>query len=338
MPCSTPPKRRRASRSSSTISSSGSTRRPATMTFETPRRQGSRRCRRRDRRRRSRLGGARPTARLPAPSTSVSTSSTTATRSCTSRPQHGEFALDPGRPAHLAARLVDDDRPAQPRPLVHVHAVLAQRRDGVLRGAEQPGGDRAPLPRPTIPDFVPLAPTLVDDYQHNPVGSARHRARRAVARRRRVGLLGDAAHAIVPFYGQGANSAFEDVVELDRCLDETGRRLGGGAAAVRAPPAGRTPRRSPRWPSTTSSRCATASPRRCSAWRSASSTAWSARCQASTCSRYELVSFTTTPVRRGAPPRPAASTQRCSARRGRLGARCAQRTIGATLQGGCGDE
>jgi kynurenine 3-monooxygenase len=37
-----------------------------------------------------------------------------------------------------------------------------------------------------------------------------------------VGLLGDAAHAIVPFYGQGANCAFEDVVELDRCLDDTG--------------------------------------------------------------------------------------------------------------------
>jgi kynurenine 3-monooxygenase len=38
----------------------------------------------------------------------------------------------------------------------------------------------------------------------------------------RVGLLGDAAHAIVPFYGQGANCAFEDVVELDRCLEDTG--------------------------------------------------------------------------------------------------------------------
>jgi kynurenine 3-monooxygenase len=35
-------------------------------------------------------------------------------------------------------------------------------------------------------------------------------------------LLGDAAHAIVPFYGQGANCAFEDVVELDRSLDDTG--------------------------------------------------------------------------------------------------------------------
>ena len=40
--------------------------------------------------------------------------------------------------------------------------------------------------------------------------------------RGRIGLLGDAAHAIVPFFGQGMNCAFEDVVELDRCLEETG--------------------------------------------------------------------------------------------------------------------
>lgn len=35
-------------------------------------------------------------------------------------------------------------------------------------------------------------------------------------------LLGDAAHAIVPFHGQGMNCAFEDCLELDRCLEETG--------------------------------------------------------------------------------------------------------------------
>jgi len=33
-------------------------------------------------------------------------------------------------------------------------------------------------------------------------------------------LLGDAAHAIVPFHGQGMNCAFEDCAELDRLLDE----------------------------------------------------------------------------------------------------------------------
>lgn len=34
-------------------------------------------------------------------------------------------------------------------------------------------------------------------------------------------LLGDAAHAIVPFHGQGMNCAFEDCVELDRMLGES---------------------------------------------------------------------------------------------------------------------
>jgi kynurenine 3-monooxygenase len=32
--------------------------------------------------------------------------------------------------------------------------------------------------------------------------------------------MGDAAHAIVPFYGQGMNASFEDVVEFDTFLDE----------------------------------------------------------------------------------------------------------------------
>ena len=40
----------------------------------------------------------------------------------------GEFATRPGRAAHLAARLVDDDRPAEPGPVLHLHAVLAEGR------------------------------------------------------------------------------------------------------------------------------------------------------------------------------------------------------------------
>jgi kynurenine 3-monooxygenase len=72
------------------------------------------------------------------------------------------------------------------------------------------------------PDFVPLAPDLVDDYQHNPIGMLGTVRCAPWQVDGRVGLLGDAAHAIVPFYGQGANAAFEDVVELDRCLDECG--------------------------------------------------------------------------------------------------------------------
>jgi kynurenine 3-monooxygenase len=73
------------------------------------------------------------------------------------------------------------------------------------------------------PDAAELMPGLVDDYQHNPVGSLVtvkcwpwvHRGEGAT-----LALLGDAAHAIVPFFGQGANCAFEDCVEIDRCLSE----------------------------------------------------------------------------------------------------------------------
>jgi kynurenine 3-monooxygenase len=71
------------------------------------------------------------------------------------------------------------------------------------------------------PDVPPLAPDLVADYQRNPVGLLGTVHCGPWQAYGRVGLIGDAAHAIVPFYGQGANCAFEDVVELDRCLAET---------------------------------------------------------------------------------------------------------------------
>jgi kynurenine 3-monooxygenase len=62
---------------------------------------------------------------------------------------------------------------------------------------------------------VPLIPGLAHDFAANPVGmlgtlrlSRWHLDHRAL-------LVGDAAHAIVPFHGQGMNCAFEDCVELD---------------------------------------------------------------------------------------------------------------------------
>jgi kynurenine 3-monooxygenase len=72
------------------------------------------------------------------------------------------------------------------------------------------------------PDLPPLAPDLVEEYFRNPVGLLGTVHCAPWQAYGRVGLIGDAAHAIVPFYGQGANCAFEDVVELDRCLDDTG--------------------------------------------------------------------------------------------------------------------
>jgi kynurenine 3-monooxygenase len=71
-----------------------------------------------------------------------------------------------------------------------------------------------------FPDAVPLIPSLEEDFLANPVGSL-VTVRCAPWRfKDRVALLGDAAHAIVPFYGQGANAAFEDCIVLDECLRE----------------------------------------------------------------------------------------------------------------------
>ena len=71
-------------------------------------------------------------------------------------------------------------------------------------------------------DAVPLMPQLADNYFANPTGamvtikcSPWHVEGRAL-------LLGDAAHAIVPFFGQGINCGFEDCTCLAKLLDRYG--------------------------------------------------------------------------------------------------------------------
>lgn len=87
-------------------------------------------------------------------------------------------------------------------------------------GLDSPDAVRARFER-DYRDAVPLLGDLVGEFERNPVGAlVTVKVWPWVAGR--VALLGDAAHAIVPFYGQGMNCAFEDVVELDRCLAETG--------------------------------------------------------------------------------------------------------------------
>jgi len=73
-----------------------------------------------------------------------------------------------------------------------------------------------------FPDAIPLIPDLAQSFLANPaghLGTVRchpwHVEGRAV-------LIGDAAHAIVPFFGQGMNCGFEDCVVLDRLIDEHG--------------------------------------------------------------------------------------------------------------------
>lgn len=71
-------------------------------------------------------------------------------------------------------------------------------------------------------DALALMPDLVNDFKTNPTGSLGTVRCYPWQVDGKFVLLGDAAHAIVPFYGQGMNCAFEDVVILDNLLDEMG--------------------------------------------------------------------------------------------------------------------
>jgi kynurenine 3-monooxygenase len=67
-------------------------------------------------------------------------------------------------------------------------------------------------------DALPLMPNLQEDYFRHPTGSLvtiRCSPWHVVGK---VLLLGDAAHAVVPFLGQGMNAAFEDCRVLNQCL------------------------------------------------------------------------------------------------------------------------
>ena len=71
-----------------------------------------------------------------------------------------------------------------------------------------------------FPDALPLMPTLNEEYFENPTGSLVTVRCAPWYHRDKVVLVGDACHAVVPFYGQGMNAAFEDVLVLSECLEK----------------------------------------------------------------------------------------------------------------------
>ena len=98
------------------------------------------------------------------------------------------------------------------------------------------GGEHAPADMPSFatlgdtasirrfferefPDALELIPTLIEDFYAHPQGQLGtvHTTPWHVGGK--VLLLGDAAHAIVPFHGQGMNAAFEDCLVLDQLLN-----------------------------------------------------------------------------------------------------------------------
>jgi kynurenine 3-monooxygenase len=71
----------------------------------------------------------------------------------------------------------------------------------------------------TFPDACKLTPTLLEDYTANPTSSLVTVKCFPWVRNKTL-LIGDAAHAIVPFYGQGMNAGFEDCRVLNTLLDQ----------------------------------------------------------------------------------------------------------------------
>ncbi|MEY8848068.1 FAD-dependent oxidoreductase [Psychroserpens sp. XS_ASV72] len=70
-----------------------------------------------------------------------------------------------------------------------------------------------------FPDALALMPNLVDDFFDNPTAPLGTVKCSPWHYKGNTLLMGDSAHAIVPFYGQGMNASFEDVVEFDTFLD-----------------------------------------------------------------------------------------------------------------------
>lgn len=71
-----------------------------------------------------------------------------------------------------------------------------------------------------FPDALPLMPTLVEDFFANPTASLVTVKCKPWVWDDKIALIGDAAHAIVPFYGQGMNCGFEDCVVLNELIDK----------------------------------------------------------------------------------------------------------------------
>ena len=68
-------------------------------------------------------------------------------------------------------------------------------------------------------DAVPLLPDLAREFFENPTGELGTVRCSPWHFEDRVALIGDAAHAVVPFFGQGMNCGFEDCTVLGELLD-----------------------------------------------------------------------------------------------------------------------
>jgi len=75
--------------------------------------------------------------------------------------------------------------------------------------------------REVFPDALEHMPTLLDDFRLNPASSLVTVKSYPWVKNNTM-LLGDAAHAVVPFYGQGMNCGFEDCFEMNQTIERFG--------------------------------------------------------------------------------------------------------------------
>ncbi|HET6243302.1 MAG: FAD-dependent monooxygenase [Bacteroidetes bacterium] len=89
-----------------------------------------------------------------------------------------------------------------------------------------------------FPDAVSLMPTYVEDFENNPTSSLVMIKCNPWNYKDKLLLIGDASHGIVPFFGQGMNSGFEDCTVLAELFEKHGEdweKVFNSFSAIRKP-------------------------------------------------------------------------------------------------------
>ncbi|AWG25178.1 FAD-dependent oxidoreductase [Flavobacterium kingsejongi] len=73
-----------------------------------------------------------------------------------------------------------------------------------------------------LPDTIDVIPKLAEDFFENPTSTLVTMKCFPWTYNGKVALIGDACHAIVPFYGQGMNAGFEDITVLNVLMERHG--------------------------------------------------------------------------------------------------------------------
>lgn len=73
-----------------------------------------------------------------------------------------------------------------------------------------------------FPDTKEVIPNLVEDFFKNPTSYLVTMKCFPWTFSNKVALIGDACHAIVPFYGHGMNAGFEDITVLNKMIEQYG--------------------------------------------------------------------------------------------------------------------